>query len=895
MDNKRSSGAISKISLPFYEPPPRKTSAEIINEARLAIRDSQMADNSFAATSIKPLQTKRPFTPRDKERLLFGKRTKNRPPSSFSLKYLQTEAEHSIPPSTPENAPLPQDGSARSPQKRHQRSNSISEISDGRIFNLGVKETHQKIRLPSLENIKTLQKRKLGKNTYSLDNLPEENEAGASEMLTRNAFSSPQERTDYNDNHNQTPFGRPFRQQQNLSQCLLLGPQNLNKIFENKQIVNSSENLFGQTAGNTRGKLPPPPPLTVTTVIDSLNKESAHQPTPDSNVNEPVVIGLLNSLYDCMETEGMLNSKVSSKMKIHILKCLYKYVESKNEELLLAIARIILALRVTGNNLSGVCKLIFKVSKNDRNDQLFFNKNLLELFVDAIGRSSPLDDAEACVYGYGSIKFLTMNSKLLQKILSLGILPLMVLHIKLVNNAKLEKLQIPEQTNHALFQLTGALRNVASDEDIYENFVTSQAIPELCLTMDIFTTDLDIISNISRIFSTISTNEGCCDAIASYKDIYRIFVRLFDKYPGNEEIIVRLTYTMGNIVANLDNTRVKFYNESNSISSLLNLWRIYLERTLQYCSMGVESENTENTNSEDVMIKIIRIIANMAINPDIGKTMNEAYGSQLIDEFLKVLISNPFKKNNELVLSVLSTMNNLSFYYSPDLDEDIFHIKQIDIMEAISEYIACDNKENVIEAMRILGNLSRSKITRDYVADSDSFNSLIEILSGEEINLIKTTVGVFVNLMSDTKNRKLFQEQNGVEKLIGVLNQYGQYDWTLSMLVCQVIWNYSIDSVNLYDAFSDNEVQQMIAILVDFLDEEKIFGISDSQENIDVLVTHEYIVWEEFANVGTNLLEKFEQFLDKLDMERARLEKHLSFAKTPTKVDSSTNISFAAW
>lgn len=38
MDNKRSSGAISKISLPFYEPPPRKTSAEIINEARLAIR-----------------------------------------------------------------------------------------------------------------------------------------------------------------------------------------------------------------------------------------------------------------------------------------------------------------------------------------------------------------------------------------------------------------------------------------------------------------------------------------------------------------------------------------------------------------------------------------------------------------------------------------------------------------------------------------------------------------------------------------------------------------------------------------------------------------------------------------------------------------------------------------
>lgn len=85
--------------------------------------------------------------------------------------------------------------------------------------------------------------------------------------------------------------------------------------------------------------------------------------------------------------------------------------------------------------MSGVCKLIFKVSKNDKNDYLFFEKNILELFVDALGRCSPLDDAEACVYGYGSIKFLTMNPKLLEQFLSLGILQLMVLHIKLINHA----------------------------------------------------------------------------------------------------------------------------------------------------------------------------------------------------------------------------------------------------------------------------------------------------------------------------------------------------------------------------------------------------------------------------------------------------------------------------
>lgn len=75
------------------------------------------------------------------------------------------------------------------------------------------------------------------------------------------------------------------------------------------------------------------------------------------------------------------------------------------------------------------------------------------------------------------------------------------------------------------------------------------------------------------------------------------------------------------------------------------------------------------------------MIANIVINPDIGKAINKQYGGRLIDEFLKVIISNPFKKNQELVLSVLSTLNNLSYYYSSEMEYDIFHVKQIDIVE----------------------------------------------------------------------------------------------------------------------------------------------------------------------------------------------------------------------
>lgn len=73
----------------------------------------------------------------------------------------------------------------------------------------------------------------------------------------------------------------------------------------------------------------------------------------------------------------------------------------------------------------------------------------------------------------------------------------------------------------------------------------------------------------------------------------------------------------------------------------------------------------------------------MVINPDVGKQLNKTYGNELIDEILKVLISNPFKKNEQLVLSILSTLNNLSYYYTSEQEIDIFHVKQVDIVQGI--------------------------------------------------------------------------------------------------------------------------------------------------------------------------------------------------------------------
>lgn len=89
----------------------------------------------------------------------------------------------------------------------------------------------------------------------------------------------------------------------------------------------------------------------------------------------------------------------------------------------------------------------------------------------------------------------------------------------------------------------------------------------------------------------------------------------------------------------------------------------------------------------------------------------------------------------------------------------------------------------------------------------------------DDLELQRTTMGVFVNLMADNKNREIFKENKAVIKLIKILQLQGEYDWPLSMLICQVLWNYCIDSLNLYEVFSGNEVEQLLCVLADHLGE----------------------------------------------------------------------------
>ena len=79
-------------------------------------------------------------------------------------------------------------------------------------------------------------------------------------------------------------------------------------------------------------------------------------------------------------------------------------------------------------------KLLFKLAKDDTNDHFFATRRTLELYLTALGRNCPMTDFEAFVYGYGGLKFVTLNSKLLHVLEGVGFIQLATLHLKVLVN-----------------------------------------------------------------------------------------------------------------------------------------------------------------------------------------------------------------------------------------------------------------------------------------------------------------------------------------------------------------------------------------------------------------------------------------------------------------------------
>lgn len=92
-----------------------------------------------------------------------------------------------------------------------------------------------------------------------------------------------------------------------------------------------------------------------------------------------------------------------------------------------------------------------------------------------------------------------------------------------------------------------------------------------------------------------------------------------------------------------------------------------------------------------------------------------------------------------------------------------------------------------VEAARVLGNMTRSPIARKALCGAGGLKFLIKNLESEDTELVATSCGVLVNLLSDWERRAPFRELRGPYLLRDVLQRGAlSGDWLLAATACQV-------------------------------------------------------------------------------------------------------------
>ena len=82
-------------------------------------------------------------------------------------------------------------------------------------------------------------------------------------------------------------------------------------------------------------------------------------------------------------------------------------------------------MKVTGKNLLNVCKLLFALSKDEKNDTTFKEELISAPLVELLISADSLVDCDAMVYGLGTVKLLASNSELREQLVGAGVVGLM--------------------------------------------------------------------------------------------------------------------------------------------------------------------------------------------------------------------------------------------------------------------------------------------------------------------------------------------------------------------------------------------------------------------------------------------------------------------------------------
>ncbi|KAM8792261.1 armadillo repeat-containing protein 2 [Rhynchonycteris naso] len=839
---------------PFYQPlvAKQKTSAEIISEARNALRT---------------VRTQRPLTPQENQRKLFGpassRTPENRPPSSFSLHASSFESSDSRPisgtrlsplelrpkapasPTTEEDPCLSFPKLAVDPAQIRRVSSARARLfraaSQGPLLpNRTLPPTEQKKTVESKERVK------MGDTMVKISGI-----YSTKSKAVGHIKSHPLQLT-YDGDFSEIKEQALFQGATPLPSHLRSGRDQGYRRLRASSFPNSSDLSRLETKAVSRADLREEDTevevddvfwnTRIVPILHKLEKEE----------NIKMICAACTQLHRALQEGNMLGTKF--KRRSVLLKTLYKLVDVGSDPLSLKLAKIILELQVSKKNLLNVCKLIFKISRNEKNDSLIQNDSILETLLEVLRSKDLQTNTEAFLYCLGAIKFISGNPGFLNEMINKGAVEILMNLIKQVYESTKKCSTCLPNSGHLLVQMTATLRNLVDSTAARSKLLSMDAFPQLCTVMEQYVSDKDVCTNIARIFSKLTSYHDCCVALANYSRCYALFLNLINKYQKKQDLVVRIVFILGNLTSKSNQAREQFFKEKGSIPTLLSLFHTFYRLDLHpEGQVGGGDEQLQaqapQAQAEDVLIKLTRMLTNLAIHPGIGPAM--AANPLVVGMLLAVLEYTSIDDCEELVINTTATINNLSYY---QVKNSIIQDEKLHIAELLLKLLMSNNMDGILEAVRVFGNLSQDPDICDFIVQKNVHKFMIALLDRKHQDICFSACGVLLNLTVDKDKRVILKEEGSIKKLMDCLRDFGPTDWQLACLVCKTLWNFSENITNV-SCFGTEDTNTLLVLLSSFLDEELALDDRFDQD----LKNYHKLQWEtEFRPVAQQLLNRIQ-------------------------------------
>ncbi|XP_028253643.1 armadillo repeat-containing protein 2 [Parambassis ranga] len=796
----------------------RKTCAEIISEARQSLRVQF---------------TQRPFTPRDGHRQLFGRTSlrDDRPPSTFSLHAQHFDTSDSRPGSGTRLSPL--NYKPKVPVPCDDDENPFKTLPKPPTENLEVRRglTGVRARLLRARSLTTLPP--VEGHTDMKERLNPD--PGQKQLSAKQPFGAVHGAV-----HSGPLKARPRRTASKSNKIMKPGGDSgpTECKAERRTELGKGDNTSGSEEDRES--------LLWNNVIDPLLQQLESVAAGSSQGSVGRLCDLCDGLHGTLAEADMLGRRC--KRRSGILQTLFPLIDLGSAQLNLHIAKLCLALCVSGKNLLNICKLIFQISRSESNDILFQNNSIIDSLLGVLSSEDVSASGEALLYCVGTLKFLSGNSAILRIMLDkncIGVAQKLIQKLCTVENADFTI------AGYILVQLTATLRNLADHPDSRPLFVCFSTLPSLCDVLRRHCTDQDICTNISRIYSKLSSYSECRLALAQTPDCYQLFLELLSKHHQKQDLIVRLLFTLGNLTAKSDESRLQLFQCDGCMDTLLQLYSNYQRKDNTPMQKGACSSSKPPTppvsaqEADDVLVKLVRVLANMCIHPAVGPSM--ATNTACIQLLMETLELRSVQESEELLVNVAATINNLSFYQE---ESSAIKHNQLIISKLMMKLVLSSCMNAMLEATRVYGNLSsKSKDVRDFIMQNKVHQFLVTLLDSKSTEMCFSACGVLTNLAVDPPNRVCLSLEGAPAKLVDCLRDLGPGDWQLAGQVCQAMWNLvGDDSEKLLDT---QEREALLEILTTYLDQEEALKWI---ENEDLKDFHK-ACWElEFLPVAHKLV-----------------------------------------